>query len=567
MATLRIGLASLVLSAIWLLAYAKGTLCSSHPLYTEGMQHQIIRSWSFATQDADGSQYWAESAYLPQYKQHSFHPQADPTSTKYAGLDYFTTHSGKLAKENFVTLNFQREAKVYLLIHAYESGFPPATLPGWTSEGWVAKKEGNDKDTIFGLGARKQEMYAPGYSYAFSKTGEDVVIPDRLFIAANIGGITAKGYFSALIGEADGSPARPPPTPAGMSITPGGRCPDALHNKWTAPGKDKADTETFGKMFQTWHPLWDPCFWCAYDHEHGSAAKEIMGYTPLYGYTALKNDNQNETAKGFKDMVLDTPDHYVYYGLHVHASQPGRFTTRFHTLVIAVTDKLTKTKQVELRFKADYGLRAVRLAAKGEHMPLTPEDQKLYNEQEDGYKPRKHRLLNVINPAAMDPRFEYRDPPDEMHGEYEQWATQPICTYTKRWDEPTVDLRDMALALKDITGTDTTVLGRKRDGVFYQQPSVNRQFRGKFTISDDFCVYKLEDISGKAAEGKFYTDQYGKKLVAGPGPNNIGQYINPGVTVTVDGEYETADSWLGLYKNGTKGHMRNVGLAVDETQN
>lgn len=567
MAMLRLCLASLLVSATWLLVLAKGPLCSWHPLYTAGMSHQIIRSWSFSSQEADGSQYWAQSTYIPQYEQHSFHPQADPSSTKYLGLDYFTTHSGKQAEANFVTLNFQREAKVYLLVHAYVSGFPAATLAGWTSEGWVAKKEGSSDKTIFGLGAYKQEMHAPGYAYAFSMTGEDIVIPDAKYIAANIGGITAKGYYSALIGEADGSPVTSPTAPAGMSITPGGRCPDALHNKWTTPGTDKDDVQTSTMQFETWHPLWDPCFWCAYDHEHGSAAKELMGYAPRYGYTALKNNNQNESAKGFKDIVLETADHYVYYGLHAHVSQPTRFSTRFHTLVLAVTDKATKTLQLELRFKADYGLRAVRLALKGDQMPLTPEDQKLFAEQEDGYKHRKHRLLNVINPTSMDPRFLYRDSPDELHGEYEQWATCPICTYTKRWDEPTVDFRDMGLALKDTTGSDTTTLGRMRDGKFYQQPSTNRQLRGKFTISDDNCIYKLRDIAGKAVNGKFYTDQYGKKLLAGPGEGAIAQYIKPGFSITIDGQYETDDTWTGLYKNGTMGHMRNVGLAVEETQN
>lgn len=555
-------------SAACFAAATKGPLCSSHPLYTAGMSSQIIRSWSYAVQDADGRQYFTQSAYFPQYKQHSWAPQDNPASTKFAGLDYFTTYSGKKATENFVTLNFQRPAKLYLLVHAYVRGFPPATLAGWTSEGWVERKEQDAASTKLGLGSHKAEMHAPSMAYAFSQTGEDVVIPDAGYIAANIGGITAKGYFSALVAEEDGSPIRAPTPPAGMVIPAGGRCPDALHDKWTAPGTDAADTQTFGKSFETWHPLWDPCFWCAYDHEHGSAAKELMGYTPRYGYTALKNKLQDESPKGFKDIVISEGDFYFYFGIHAHMSKASRFNTQFHTVVMAATDKATKTLQMELRFKADYGMRAVRLAPTGEQEGVSPEDKQLFSAREESRGLRQQRLVNVVNMAALDPKFDYRDAPDQQAGQYEQWGTGAICTATSRFREPTVDFKDMGLALKSTTGNETTMLGRTRDGVFVQSPSTNRQLRGIFEVGDKHCMYKLRDIMGKpAADGSFYTDAYGKKILGGAGPDSVKQFIKPGFSISLNGTYETVDTWLGVYEEGKMGSMRNVALAVDETEN
>eukprot|EP00171_Calliarthron_tuberculosum_P005281 IDg5281t1 len=238
--------------------------CTDHPLWGSTGNGVLMRSWYYAP-GGDDRMHWSQSVYLPQYTQHSWVPVGDPTSTKYLNLDYFTTHSSRDPVENYCTINFQRRAKVYLLVHGWVRNDPDATLAGWKSEGWVEFKPNtsSNRDTIFGLGKRKGKMYAPSRAYVFSKIAESLTIPSHHVIGSNIRGINLKGYWSVLISEADGSASVPPKSPP----TP----PTRRHTK---------------KMFKTYHPLWDPCFWCAYDHEHGSDAKSLMGYAPKYGYTA-----------------------------------------------------------------------------------------------------------------------------------------------------------------------------------------------------------------------------------------------------------------------------------------
>lgn len=555
--------------------FAKGVLCSAHPLYTAGMSHQIIRSWSYASQNPDGRMHWENSIYHPQYTAQTWVPQGEPSSTKYVGLDFFTTNSGAIAQEEYVTLSFQRPAKLYLVLHARDSALPAATLAGWKSEGWVERREDNgERFTTFGLGQFKTQMPLPFTGVVFSKVGQDIAIPDRRFLAANVRGVTVPGTFSALIAEEDGTAVKTPASPAGMTVTPGARCPTALHDKWTAKGTDADDPQTRDMQFETWHPLWDPCYWCAYDHEHGSAAKELMGYTPRYGYTALKNKNQDESKKGFKDFVLDVSNYYVYLGLHGHMSKPGRFSARHHTLVMAVTDKATKTLQLELRFKADFGHLSTRLT-NGDFGPLTEKDQKMREALIKKRKPRHLRLVNVIDMDNLDPKFNYRPAPAQLNGRYEQWFSSPMCTDTKRGSEPIWDFKTMGLAMKAIEGTATTQLGALRfGGKFVPHASAERRFRSRsFSIGDAHCTLKKQEPGAQkkttvtGMNGKFYTNRYGKSLVDGPSPNAIAQYIAPGFSVTISGTFEILETWLGLYKAGANGDFINVGFAIDEGEN
>lgn len=559
--------------ALVMLVHAQtGMMCSEHPLAPTEKKGVLIRSWSYAPRE-DGHMNWPQSVYLPRYTQHSWVPVGDDASNKYLGLDYFTSHSSSVPEKNFCTLNFQRMAKIYLLVSGYERGDPEATLTGWKSEGWVEFKEraSQENNTVFGLGSRKGEMYAPSRAYVFSKVAQSVTIPSHHVLATYIKGIKVEGYWKALIGEADGSAFIPPESPLGVSIPPGGRCPDELHDAWMTPATDAADEFTTGKMFHTFHPLWDPCYWCAYDHEHGSDPKSLMGYSPKYGYTALKNGNEDESHKGFKGIVMDVDDKLVYYGIHAHMSKGHRFGTRHHTKVIAVVDKITKKLEVELSFKADYGHREVRLAEGNDRLPLSSEDEALRDAISSGSQPRKQRLINVIDPKNYDTRLLYRTPPDQLHGEYEQWSTHPICSTVKRWGEPTVDFKDMGLALRTTSSapSDVTVLGRIIDDDFIQQPSTNREFRSEdFEISDKYCIFPLPDINGKPdANGKFYTDPYGNVLLGGPGPEACAQLVHPGFNLKITGRYETMDTWYGMYTKGSSGSMKNVGYGIDENEN
>ena len=76
--------------------------------------------------------------------------------------------------------------------------------------------------------------------------------------------------------------------------------------------------------------------------------------------------------------------------------------------------------------------------------------------------------------VKLDKQSRYREGGDILHGQYEQWSTCPICSFSFHGREPTVDFKDMALALKDTTGEGVTILGRMRNKKPERQASVNR---------------------------------------------------------------------------------------------
>ncbi len=453
------------------------------------------------------------------------------------------------------------------MVHAYAKGFPAATLPGWRREGWAKMVKGNE-NRILNLGVtRSFTRGLPSYVYIFSRKGQNIALPGSEWVKRNLVGFTVNGGYTVIVAEENGTPVEKPEVPGFGNVVAGGRCPEKLHDTWVVPTADSSDPDTANRKFRTFHSLWDPCFWCAYSHEHGSDPVETMGYSPRFGYIAWKNERQNESHNGFKSHVLRYGKYYIYYGLHNHLSQASRFFTRFHTLVIVIVDAKSKEKMLELGFKADFGFEAVRKAGGG-RLALTPEGEVLYAEQKmRGSKGFLMRLVNVINPGNLNPLYSYRDPiANVMHGRYEQWLTIPMCSKVQKLKEPKIDIKDPGTALrtKDSDANDIVTLFRKADGTEYQQKNVNREFRATdWTIGADFCEFE----GGQRADGVFYTDVYGKKILPGPSRNAVRQFIKPGFKLTLSGHFESTDSWLGVLTNGGKGSMRDVGYAIDASMN
>lgn len=88
-----------------------------------------------------------------------------------------------------------------------------------------------------------------------------------------------------------------------------------------------------------------------------------------------------------------------------------------------------------------------------------------------------------------------------------------------------------------------------------------------WTLSDSFCVFKLPDISGKVTKGVFYIDAYRWKLLEGPGPKAIRQFIEPGFNVTVSGDFNALDTFIGVYYTGAHGSFQNIGFGLDSDEN
>lgn len=397
---------------------AIGLSCTDHPLYKRGRTTSVlIRSWVFR-QIRPRHMYFTESMYLPRWTRHVYAPSSSRSSKKYYGHDLFLTRFPLSGRHDFLRMEFQRRATVTILVTATSKRKPRLYLPGWRSVGWVEVVRGRGRAQFLKYGlARKETKFLPTFAYAFSRSASHVaILPDQLWVKRYIRGARGvtnlAGGYVVIVSEANGGRPRAPKIYGVPEARPLTWCPKRLHDSWTATSTDPAER---GVKFKTWHPAYDPCIWCAYNHEHGSSPKHIMGYEPKYGYLARKNNRENESHEGFKGFVFRVGRYYVYYGIHAHLSTQRRFTARFHTVVLAVTDSKTKRLLVELGFKGDFGFAAARKRG-GNYVPLSKYDV-VMDRKACRRCPRFMRMVNVINPYRLDRLFSYRSS-DMLHGQY-----------------------------------------------------------------------------------------------------------------------------------------------------
>lgn len=573
-----------VCSANGLFSKEKGMMCRDQSIYSKSLKPEIIRSWSYAEQESR-KMFFETSFYVPRFSEHTYAPEGDQYSKKYEGLDLFWTASmGESAIKEFVQLSFQREAKVYLMVHMRggrrrrrrwarrrrrghqsEPETITATLPGWKSEGPAVLVKGDGHEARFGVQKHKYRG-AKTDVFVFSKSGRDVVLPNKLWVMNKITGISTSGWFNVLVAEKTGLVVEEPVRPAGISFEAGGRCPNALHEKWRVDGHDVDDPVTSKMSWRTFHPLWDPCYWCAYDHEHGSDPVSLMGYVPKFGYTAFKNYRQDESHGGFKGFVLQSGNYFFYFQVHAHLSKPIRFHARTHTLVIAVTDVKTKDLMVELHFKADFGVAATKLAGSTSALIPLDRDKALFDLIG---RSKGLRQINVFNPENPDKRLRTNQRIDSL-GNNEHWFTTPICSTANRRGVQ-VDFKNPGTALRTLHSDldDFVRLGREVDGEFVQRTSNKRDLRvKKFRIAQNLCNFELQNIHGHvSAEGKFYTDPFGRELLGGYGKYAIAQIIKPGFSFELEGKFNPSDTWLGLHEADYDGEMKDVSMAIDPNEN
>lgn len=159
-------------------------------------------------------------------------------------------------------------------------------------------------------------------------------------------------------------------------VVPNETCPDWVHDLYVTKSHDGdvAEIEKVLPYWRTWHPQIDPMFWCYFTHEHGSFPGK---YEPALGYTAWKtldssttHKRQDESNEGFKVFALPLHKYekFVVIVIHMHVSQPRRFTARHHTTIFAVLDKDWNI-EMELHFKMDFGF-AHGTSKKGGRVPL-----------------------------------------------------------------------------------------------------------------------------------------------------------------------------------------------------
>lgn len=294
-----------------------------------------------------------------------------------------------------------------------------------------------------------------------------------------------------------------------------------------------------------------------------------MDYEPKFGYVAHKNNLEEEIHEGFKGVCFKEGDLWVYYMMHGQTSNVRRLGVRFHTITLAVTDATTKELLLEIAQKGDFGFISSRKEGGGV-VPLQEADEKLMEEFEEKGTFRQ-RTVNVINEGNLDPRFLYRDEPENLlRGEYEEWTVNPICSLSGFQGSLRMDYTNPISGIKVPSDlTDKLDLGFDSDEGFIKNNGVARIFRAnEYKLDEDMCMFRIADINGgKSVDGEFYTDPFGTKLMPGPGPNAVRQFVKPGFKLELDGNYEATDSWTGLYEKDHQGRMINYGYGVDPAVN
>jgi hypothetical protein len=233
--------------------------------------------------------------------------------------------------------------------------------------------------------------------------------------------------------------------------------------------------------------------------------------------------------------------------------------------------------KAQLMQKLDYGPAFVRRAGDMKQVGLTTKDTELLKRLAAAKGINRLRLFNVINGlnrSELAPEYDYREGDTFAIGRYEQWSTTFVCATDRERSMFRIDFRDPGTAIKSATSKESdplTFLGRFADGdktkIAYPNLSINRLLEvRKFEVSSALCPKGANLVAGD--NGVFYTDRYGKEVFGEPASNRMRQYIEPGFSVTFDGNFALSDDRVnGLYENATEGSYLDPSFALDPTKN
>ncbi len=135
-----------------------------------------------------------------------------------------------LGFQNFLTLHFQRIAKIYLFVAAYNNA-------GCKSEGWMKQAPGKARSVL-------------EFRFLLVKTVRMVVFPTKSFI---------KYRFVILVAGEGCVTTQVPVPPRRKDITQIGLCPKELEDVWTVKGPDTQDAAARDKDFRSWYLLQGHC--------------------------------------------------------------------------------------------------------------------------------------------------------------------------------------------------------------------------------------------------------------------------------------------------------------------
>jgi hypothetical protein len=406
------------------LAPANWGSCEAHPgkdagIVPSNVRPVLVRRWDYKQRDS--TYVFMPSVYLPRMQDPYYYPSKEPQSTKYKGFDFYQTlwpEGAANIETDTISITLHRAARIYLVMPAF-SVPKGAYLPGFKVEG-LARINKPKSEVFCGLYKDRSVPLRTSVVLFSRLVGTRFQLPSPAWIRRQLKGIFVPDTrYQVLLSEADGSASVQPIFNYPLTIQPGQRCPSILHDTWFTTNDDPNDADISRLRFPTWHPLWDPCYWCTYGHEHGSNSPAITGIKPMFSYPALKNGGEYEQHEGHKIFVFEFGRYYFAYVIHCDLSTQHRFFARVHSGGIIITDKNTRELLVYTIQKVDFGTLKVRIGGYTNLDGVDVNSKVVYiwplvaatvDKSKQGVSERSI-LINIINGnvrSQLDPRYTYR---------------------------------------------------------------------------------------------------------------------------------------------------------------
>jgi hypothetical protein len=259
-----------------------------------------------------------------------------------------------------------------------------------------------------------------------------------------------------------------------------------------------------GDAYETWHPQWDPVYWCSFGHDHGSDPALIPGAPKVpYGYVAAKVP-QDEPNMGFKEFIFRDmgDDHWMRFVIHAGTGMQRRACTQFHTLYVMAYDN-SGNELMNVGFKADYG---ASVSAESD-AALSPTNCTSSQPALDGDRERQ------LNLAGEDHNYESWDSEDDTD------ATRNLGFGTFRHS---FDVRNPISECVNTTCNTVRPIDRGRaQGENETQRTIRMaRYDGGFAFT----------TAQSLGTGEFFTDPYGLGLLPAGASNATRQYLDPAVS-------------------------------------
>lgn len=566
-----------------------------HPFFTDPQfrniekRPAIVRKYS---RFSNGRHTTSDIIFTPQNASYVQFPSLQPFAEKVDAL--FVTPSGRnnWKQQDYLQVVLNARARVFLLmtgridLKALRS-FSWQGSDEWSGLRALQSSTGNRLPLPLSRGRREQKFY-PARAVAVEKLVEaeaPLYLPHPRQMKVN--GRQVRSYVLLFAQEdptgkvpARAFPYQQPPASlvkrqTGEEIepeapVPNETCPEWVHDLYLTESRDGdvAKNQQELPYWRTWHPQIDPMFWCYFTHEHGSYPGT---YRPALGYTAWKtldettlHKRQEESNEGFKVFAIPLHDQskYLMLVVHMHVSQPRRFHTRHHTVIVAVLDEKWGL-EMELHFKMDFGFAFGTLNKTFENRQLLFPGQNVIHRELISRKRLAGRRFNVLNidenyPESVNKSFMFTcnikptasNKQRILRGVYEQWFG-PLNTCSS--SESRVN-RGLKIDIRDPSTAKRTVFEEKTGAVQQLRgSSVNRKvvvLKGGMWIRKKDCQFVVNEgvVSDvETRDGVFYTDSYLREVHHGPGVNSLRQFIGDkfeGVWLK-HGEITPVDGWGG----------------------